>query len=199
MSRPANTACILCRRHALRTAVASFTLWSSLWPAPHAHARDQRHASQQCRAQASSSAGDLAVVSVGADGNCFFRALAQSSAANRGVALDSPITCAIMVDSAAASGVHLEAPSRSMHHAWLTSPHACAEGRILSKDEETAAAATVRADIVSALHDQREMIEPFLTMPWDVYCRNMASFGTWGGASPLELTGRHETCNGALC
>jgi OTU-like cysteine protease len=78
-----------------------------------------------------------------------------------------------------------------MHHAWQTCPLAFAEGRILSSDEETAAAATVRADIVSALHDQREMIEPFLTMPWDVYCRNMASSGTWGGAEALELAERH--------
>ena len=36
--------------------------------------------------------------------------------------------------------------------------------------------------MVTALQDARNDIEPFLTMPWDVYCRNMQKSGTWGGS-----------------
>ena len=59
-----------------------------------------------------------------------------------------------------------------------------ADGKLLSRQEEGTAAAQVRQKVVDALQRQRSDIEPFLTMPWDVYCKNMATPGTWGGAPP---------------
>jgi hypothetical protein len=66
-------------------------------------------------------------------------------------------------------------------HTHRDDQRCCAEGRILSSIEETDAAAQVRSSVVDALQDSRESIEPFLTMPWDTYCKNMAASGTWGG------------------
>jgi hypothetical protein len=53
---------------------------------------------------------------------------------------------------------------------------------VLTAKEETHEAARVRAEVVQALQGARTMMEPFLTVPWDAYCKNMALPGTWGGA-----------------
>ena len=66
-------------------------------------------------------------------------------------------------------------------HRVLT-PSKHAEGSVLSFSEETKEGARVRAAVVDALQSSREMIEPFLTSPWDDYCRAMRMSGTWGGA-----------------
>ena len=123
-------------------------------------------------------------MSVGADGNCFFRALAQSSAYNKGAALAAnPRPEHVFLPRCTPDGIHCSQIWSVQPSDVALSPCALyADHRILSAQEETKGAEEVRHAVVTALQDARDDIEPFLTMPWDVYCRNMRKSGTWGGA-----------------
>jgi len=57
--------------------------------------------------------------------------------------------------------------------------------RVLSRGEETAAAAELRAKVIKELQDRRSDIEPFIDQDYDVYLSRMARDGTWGGEPEL--------------